>query len=727
MLANIGVIHRLKGKNDRAMETLRQSLQISREIDYKAGIAEATIGIANIHVMQGQYAQALELYQQNLEVRRSLNDRSGVANVLTNIGVVERRLGRDDRALASYQQALEIHESLKDKGGIAGATNNLGNIHLDRGRYDEALASFQTTLRITEEINDRAGISLAAYNIGGVQILQTQYEGAAGSFERAVAVGRRIGRPDLIFNGLTGAGFAYTRLGRFDQARRALEEAIAIAEDLRKRAAGGEQQTQGLFQERIKAYTTMVDLLIARNKPAEALGYAESAKARVLLEVLRAGRINLTKAMTSREQEEEAGLRAQLVALNSQLFRERQRGKPVAQLEAQRARAQAALEDFQTGLYLAHPELKVKRGEAAPLTLPEAASLAPDERTALLEFVVAEDKTTLFVLSKSSGASPDLRVFTIPIREKDLGARVANFRKNLAEGNIAIRDEAVALYDLLLKPAQAVLKGKSSLVIVPDGPVWELPLQALMSGSRFLIEDASIAYAPSLTYLREMNRKRAPARQMTLLAMGDPALAEQTRAKAPTRGGPLGQLPYAREEAIAIGALHGAARSKVYTGAEAREERFKAEAGRYRILHLAAHGVLDNADPMSSYVLLSQSVAGGTEDGLLEAREIMNLDLQADLAVLSACETARGRVGAGEGVIGLSWALFVAGVPATVVTQWSVNDANARDLIVEFHRQLKTRPAQDKAESLRQAALKVMRTQRHPQAWAGFILVGDGR
>jgi CHAT domain-containing protein len=119
------------------------------------------------------------------------------------------------------------------------------------------------------------------------------------------------------------------------------------------------------------------------------------------------------------------------------------------------------------------------------------------------------------------------------------------------------------------------------------------------------------------------------------------------------------------------------------------------------------------------------------EDGLLEAWELMRMDLRADLVVLSACETARGRFGAGEGVIGLSWAMFVAGAPATVVSQWKVESASTRELMLGFHQRLiaPSRKPETKAEALRLAALKLMKNPAtsHPFYWAGFVLVGDGR
>ncbi len=191
-------------------------------------------------------------------------------------------------------------------------------------------------------------------------------------------------------------------------------------------------------------------------------------------------------------------------------------------------------------------------------------------------------------------------------------------------------------------------------------------------------------------------------------------------------------LPEAEEEVKALGRLYGASRSKVYVGAEASEDWAKAEAGQVRVLHFATHGTLNNAAPMYSNLVLAQG--DKNDDGLLEAWELMEMDLKADLAVLSACETARGRYGAGEGMIGLSWAMFVAGVPSTVVSQWKVESASTRDLMVSFHRGLRSPPRVGKAkatktEALRQAALNVMKKPEtsHPFYWAGFVLVGDGR
>jgi len=230
-------------------------------------------------------------------------------------------------------------------------------------------------------------------------------------------------------------------------------------------------------------------------------------------------------------------------------------------------------------------------------------------------------------------------------------------------------------------------------------------------------------------------RKRSAAYSGELLAVGNPLQKNWSPAGAssPLVDKRFDPLPEAETQAKALGELYGPQHSKVLLGPDAREDVIKAEASRYKVLQFATHGVFNDASPLYSYILLSKAKDSATEDGLLEAWEIMNLNLNADLVVLSACETARGRVGAGEGVIGLSWALFVAGCPSSVVSQWKVESASTTELMLEFHRNLSEGPGRlsgrlSKAEALRRAQLSLLHSKKysHPFYWAAFVLMGDG-
>jgi CHAT domain-containing protein len=296
------------------------------------------------------------------------------------------------------------------------------------------------------------------------------------------------------------------------------------------------------------------------------------------------------------------------------------------------------------------------------------------------------------------------------------------------------------LYDLTLAPAAKQLEGKTNLIIVPDRMLWNLPFQALRTPrDSYLIEDYALSYAPSLSVLKEMMRPRRTATKpasaqspMTLLAFGNPDISGQTPTRLKvTLGEPLASLPEAERQLKTLAALYGTEQSKVYLGASASEDRVKAEAANFRVLQFAAHAVLNDSNPLYSRVVLARP-PGSSEDGLLEAWEMMNLDLHADMVVLSACETARGRFGAGEGMIGMSWAFFIAGSPATIVSQWKVESYSTTELMLEFHRRLKSdtksgKTIASKAEALRRASLKLMKTDEytHPFYWAGFVVVGD--
>ena len=210
--------------------------------------------------------------------------------------------------------------------------------------------------------------------------------------------------------------------------------------------------------------------------------------------------------------------------------------------------------------------------------------------------------------------------------------------------------------------------------------------------------------------------------------MGNPTWGsgEVARVKAVYRDEDLGNLPRAETEVERLGKIYGEDRSHIYIGREARESRFKAEAADTKILHLATHGILNNASPLYSYLLLAGEGNGSSEDGLLEARELLHMKLRAELAVLSACETARGRVGAGEGMIGLSWALFVSGVPTTVLSQWKVESDSTSRLMIAFHQN--RRKSMSDADALRAAALTIRKdpAYQHPFYWAPFIAIGAG-
>src|SRR5215213_5840721 len=733
-LNNIGTRYLAQGRYAEALDYLHKSLTVLQEMGASAdprSLAYKYQNIGLVYRRQGHLDQALAYSRKSLDILVEIDDKFGIANLQNNIGVIYKSQGLYDEGLAWFQKALPGYEVLKATPGMARALNNIGDTYRSQGRYDEALEPLMKSLRLREQGKDRGAVTLSLNNLARLYEAQGKYAEMLEVSQRSAKLADEIYSREEIWTAQDNMGRALVGLGKPAEARNSFLAAIKGIEYLRREVAGGEQQQQSFLENRLSPWFGLIDVLVSQQKYAEALTFAEQSKARVLLDALQTGRANLRASWSKEEKEAEERQRLLLVTLNSQLTTESRRDKPdaarVAELKSAVGKARLEYEDFETRLYVTHPELRLQRGETPIVKAEELASFVPDESGALLEYVVDDDKTFLFVVTKS-----ELRVYTLPLKRDELAKQTEAFRKQLAARDLGFRGSAAKLYELLLKPAEAQLRGRTNLIIVPDNTLWDLPFQTLVnSANRFLIEDAAISYAPSLTVLREMTKRRkvvaAHPSPPTLLALGNPLVGSETlkRAALTLRDGKLEPLPEAEQEVKALGRLYGASRSRVYTGAEAREDRVKSEATGAKILHFATHGILNNASPMYSHLALAEGGAG--EDGLLEAWELMQLDLRADLVVLSACETARGRIGAGEGMVGLSWAMFVAGVPSIVVSQWKVESAGTRDLMVNFHRGLISSGA--KSAALRQAALKVIKNPEtsHPFYSGGFLMVGDGR
>lgn len=760
-LVGLGDVYLAQGDYLRAADNYQQIMTLAEKLESKQAIAAVSVKLGNIHYYQGNFPQAMEYYQTSARLYEKLGSTREIAYPLLSIG--NAYFAQDDypRALEYFQRSLKVYEQIFDRAGTAYLLIRIAEVHAAQNRYGQAVEFYEKSLKLQEELGLRAMTALSLNGIANVRYREGDYAEAVRLSSRATELAKEGNAPDVLWKTLTALGQAHRALKHVDQAERSFLDAIDVLEKLRGQLVGNEREQQLFFENKTVPYVAMVELLVAQNKFAEAFHYAELAKGRILLEVLRNGRADISKTMTEEERGQEKQLSATMTALGSQLRRESSLPRPdkarLAQIETQMQKARLEYEGYETRIYAAHPDLKIERGAAKPVAVAELGSLIRDPGTVFLEYVVTQDKTYLFVLSKSgagiNAGQVDIKVHSIAIGARDLADRVEGFRQQLAGNSLDFKGHSRQLYDLLLKPAEKELEGKLTVGIVPAGGLWELPFQALLSpANKYFLEDHAVAYAPSMSVLREMRKKdgqralpgldspgaslvkvgvAASPSSPVLLAMGNPTLSVRlvTRAKARDRGLPLDDLPEAEREVKSLGEIYGAQNSNILTGSAAQELTVKADAWRYPILHFATHGVLDNYNPLYSQLLLASS--SGNDDGFLEAREIMKLDLHADLVVLSACQTARGQVGAGEGVIGMSWAFFIAGASTTVVSQWKVDSASTARLMVGFHRALQGTGKEtgvSRAEALRRSALQLMSDPkyRHPFYWSGFVVVGNG-
>jgi CHAT domain-containing protein/Tfp pilus assembly protein PilF len=732
VLGNIGLALMELGRHAESLAYLTQASALDESRGDRVGLVSSLTMLGVLCVRQGDTVQALAYHRRALALAQELGLKRQAANAWGNVGKALETAGDRAGAREATAQALASFEAQSDPRGISTAVSNLGEFLARDGDCAAALPLLERGRALAEKSGALDRLALALVSLAGCQHDLGDAVAAAATAERAVATARQGGERDVLRSTLVTAARTERALGRTAEAKATLQEAIDLTEGLQADLAGGEEIRRGFLRERVGPYFLLAEMLLAEGRTEDALLLTERARARVLLGVLQSGRARVDKSLTADERASERQLTAEVSTLGTSLRRERQRrvADParIDALEKSLHAARIERDAFATRLYGAHPELRTLRGEAPALTSAELRSLV-DPETALLVYVVARDAPGRLLVLTRGGDGLDLRAYPLPA-DRAIGDAVRAFRTALAQRDLAVAEKARALHDLLIAPAAAQIASRPKLVVVPDGPLWELPFQALMPrAGRYLVEDHSVSYVPSLTVLREVHARRPSVGAGSLLALANPTLGETgPRPGIALMGGQsLAALPDAEAQTRALAALYPASDRRVYVGADAREDVFKREAGRHRLLHLATHGLLDDANPLYSQLVLAAPRPGDAEDGLLEAREILGLDLDADLAVLSACETGRGQISGGEGLIGLSWSFFVAGCPTTVVSQWKVESRSTSALMVAFHKEL--RAGRPRADALARAMRSQMRRPqwRHPFYWAAFAVIGDGR
>jgi tetratricopeptide (TPR) repeat protein/CHAT domain-containing protein len=791
-MSNIASAEYSQGSYEVALDYYLRALKLQDNLRDKRVGANLRLNIANIYSATGNYSVALEYLQQGLGIFEAMRDKNKMAIALADAGEAHFQLRNYDLALSSYQRSVQLFEELKSIADTSMKLYTIGNVHFFMGNFDLAIEHYDKALAQFSAIKHAPGVASMLASSAGTRYAQQKYDLALEFYEKSLAVYEGLGdksraagvteriasvrysrgeyaasleivgraielaeqnaNPDALWRARYTQGLALRATDKIEQAKESLQLSIATIESMRSKLVHGEPDAQHFFRNKNAAYSAMMELLVAQGKITEAFAIAERMRANSLSDIFQ--RAQITRSMTPAEQEQERKLERTVIVTKAQMAREREKKQPNLQRYASLdLRLQKALGDyrsFETALYASHPRLKTLRGEAAPQGLQEAATLVPDSSTAFLEFVVADTSTYLFALTRDSknptaarSRAPMfvLNAYVIKSGRTEMIERVRTLRELIAQRDEKIQQTARDIFELLFSTSREQLAGKTTWLIAPDDVLWQLPFPALQTAeNHYLIEDRAIAYAPSFGALLEMTRPRDEIRPgrpapSDLLALGNPSITPQTSEQAKRLSGTETTAGSAESEneVKALERLYSAARSKIYIGAQASELLLKQEAGHYNLIHLAAPSVLSDANPLFSYIALSQSQVDGSDDGLLEVREILKLNLSADALLLSSSEGARDKYATGDALSSLAWSLFVAGCPSSVIGRWVTGSPSTTELMLDLHRSLQAggnqRISASRAKSLQRSMLRVLRggQYQHPFYWAGFSLVGNFR
>jgi len=794
-LTSIGLIARDRGDAARTLDCLTRALDLARRGGDRSAEAYVLFSTASFRLRRGELQQAIELLTAVRDLYRLQGDRTQEASVLTSLGSANVYLGDLDRAADCYSEALQLHRELGNRAGEVFPLVFLGWVRQLKGDIEAAMAQYQQALGIAREANFPAGLAQALYFLGraelasgrsadGVRWLEEALEldqktnndlarsqvllelgrvshargddeRAASQLQQALELGH--GLQNFVVEAAAQAAIATLQRdqGNLSGAKIAIEESLRILGSVRSKVSS--QRLRVSFVASQQAYYSLhLDILMRLHAQDPAGGYLpaalaaiERARARGLLDLLAEGRIDVRRGIEADLKQREEEIDSRISALQTQMLDHLSTG---AWNAAKSARLEEALRQAEEDRERLEWEIRRRQPRYAAVRYPDPLRLEQiqallDDRTALLEYAVGDERSFLFVVTReglTSYALPPAARLTEEVR------RLGSVLQKPGRRSFGLyRRTARELYQELMAPALGVLAGKPRLIVSPDGPLHFLSFEALLtedpgatedfSQLPYLIRARSVSYIASASVLAALQQPRDRVERaappllfvgfadplVTVAAAGPGADVVRDGTLASALPG-LGRLTQSAREVKGIADLYPAGNAKLYLDRDATEENVKDNdlLRSARRIHFATHGLLDEKQPELSGLVLTRH-PGSREDGLLQVYEIFNLQLDADLVVLSACDTGLGTMVSGEGLVGVTRALLYAGARSVVVSLWQVDDSSTPGLMISFYRRLDQDV--DKAESLRQAKLEMIRQGQFSQPfyWAPFILIGE--
>ncbi|NEO86482.1 MAG: tetratricopeptide repeat protein [Spirulina sp. SIO3F2] len=700
-LGSLGSAYFSLGQYQQAIALHEQALDITHDIGNRQGTAASLGNLGRAYDALGQYQRAIALHEQSLVIDREIGDRQGEAISLGNLGGVYNALGQHQQAIALHEQALDIARDIGNRQRIATSLGNLGNAYFSLRQYQRAIAFHEQFLDIAREMGDRQGEAASLDNLGIAYFSLGQYQRAIAFHEQSLDIAREMGDQQGEGDSLNNLGAALQNLDRYSKAEQQLLAAAQVYESIRADLGGNDTNKVSIFEQQSRTYRALQQVQIAQNKTIAALETAERGRARAFVELL-VSRLNTDNSKVNITPPNLAQIQQVAKAQNATLI---EYSVVYDDFDLDDKPGQESIQESALYIWVIPPNgnISFRQVDLTPLWRNDDLSL---------EDLVQFTRDSLGVRGL------DLRNLNrlVAVRPRDPQ------KQKLTDDDQLLRK----LHSLLIEPITDLLpqNPEDRVIFIPQSSLFLVPFPALKNATgEYLIQNHTILTAPSIQTLSltRTQKQQSPLGNGALI-VGNPTMPSI----APDFGEtpqPLTPLPGAEQEAKAIADLLD---TNAITGNAAHKSAMVAQMQNAELIHLATHGLLDDIRGIGSAIALAPDPNFNPElgqvNGLLTAEEIFDLNLKADLVVLSACDTGRGRI-TGDGVVGLSRSFIAAGVPSVLVSLWQVPDAPTAQLMTEFYSQREQ--TGDNAQALRQAMLATMQSHPEPRNWAAFTLIGE--
>jgi CHAT domain-containing protein/tetratricopeptide (TPR) repeat protein len=770
---NQGNVYGSMGDYQKALDLYRQSLAIHKSLNDAEGVGIEISNIAWTYTQLGEYEKANEFYAQLIDAfqKQGLNFR--LASALGNIGINYAKMNDYKKALEFHLRALELRPEKDDRDGRSVSLSSIASCYANLGDKQKALDYYTEALALQRSGGDKRQIAITLTSIGVFYRDNGQIDKAFEPLNEALTLTTAIGDQNGQASVLSELAKLEFNRGNFAEAHKLIQRAIDTIESVRTNLKSQQFRTSFLASVR-KYYELDVDVLMQmhQQKPndgfaAAALQASEKGRARSLLELLHEARAEIRQGVDPALIERERSLRRTIAEKAELQMRMLSKQHTDEQAQAAAKEIEALTTEYD-GVQARIRQMSPRYAalvEPSPLSVDAIQKQLLDQNTLLLEYALGEKKSFVWAVTPDS-----VKTFELPGRaaieqqakrfyqlltERGLSVpseTLAQRNQRLAHGDSDYPQVAASLSRMLLAPLAAELRQKR-LVIVAEGVLQYVPFAALPApeSTNPLIVDHEIVTLPSasvLAVLREEFGNRKPASNTVAvfadpvfstndarLAQGGHAAAAETvsftdaqRSATAVGLDSLERLRFSRQEAEDIARLAGDRRNlKALDFSANRAMVTDAKLSDYRIVHFATHGLINNQYPdLSGIVLSLVDEKGRPQNGFLRLYDIYNLKLNADLVVLSACQTALGKEIKGEGLMGLTRGFMYAGAPRVVASLWRIDDRASAEIMKRFYEAM-LKDGLPPAAALRAAQISMARDKRwqSPHFWAAFTLQGE--
>lgn len=768
-LKGIGTVHNAVNNKQSALKFYFSALDLfpdgldaSEKATIHNGIASVFEHFGNQEGAIASRETALALFEQDSYV-------FGQYVTLGSLGLHYLAVGNLDKAENALNRSLAMAAKGEDRSQLGITLQGIAKLHQRKGNHAGAIAALQDSLKYLHAPIDRRPRSVSYVLLGRVFLDAGQVMEATTAFENASKLNAIVKDRFLDAEILYQLGNAELKSGNHAAAEMYFKESVRLTETLSSDSANA-QLRRSLISSEFERYHSYIALLMTSSKTDHdsnllALKTLEKGRARAILETLVLANANVAADADPELLAKESALRNRLGHASDRLVDLESmdsKSEETERLQSEVNSLVAQLEELRAELKQSSPVYTAIKNPP-DFDLAEFQGSVLDDDSILLEYFLGDEQSYLWMVGRS-----EFEVFDLPARKviedhvdklrnllesrkRTQGESIDAARRRVVEADSSYTTVARDLSDILLGPVSERIRGKR-IIIVPDGKLNNLAISSLprplTSSDDPILLTNEVVYQPSAQTLSLLKKFRAGTdelRTRDLLVFSDPVFSRADSRLAGSQPGrptsesaalnlrfaesleSLHRLPASGQEAKSIAGIVGPGRTDTFTGFDATRERLlSSRLEEYRIIHLATHALLDQERPELSAVIFSGFDENGQKiDQAVRLQDIYAMKLNADLVVLSACQTAAGKEIKGEGVMGLNSAFLQAGAHSVVASLWQVDDNATNLLMKEFYRGMAN--GLSVSAALREAQLALYRDPqfRSPFFWAAFTLQGD--